>query len=33
MHQFVVGEEYSFNAIAEVFGGQSFGTLKRLSAP
>jgi predicted DNA-binding transcriptional regulator AlpA len=24
MHQFVVGEEYSFNAIAEVFGGHAY---------
>lgn len=32
MHQFVVGQEYTFNAIAEVFGGQSFGYLPQVGS-
>src|SRR5258708_6829387 len=32
MHQFVVGHEYTFNAIAEVFGGQSFGYLPQVGS-
>ncbi len=32
MHQFVVGQEYSFNAIAKVFGGQSFGYLPQVGS-
>src|SRR5438445_11108863 len=30
MDQFVVGQEYTFNAIAAVFGGQSFGYLPQV---
>ena len=32
MREFVVGQEYSFNAIAEVFGGQSFGYLPQVGS-
>jgi hypothetical protein len=30
LREFVVGQEYSFNEIAEVFGGQSFGYLPQI---
>src|SRR5437016_3660579 len=32
LHQLVVGKEYPFNAIAEVFGGQSFGYLPQVGS-
>src|SRR5204862_7611873 len=32
MREFVVGQEYSFNEIAEVFGGQSFGYLPQIGS-
>ena len=32
IEQFVVGEEYTFNAVAEAFGGQSFGYLPQIGS-
>jgi hypothetical protein len=32
IQKFVIGDEYSFNAIAEAFGGQSFGYLPQIGS-